>query len=433
MTDVIGIDFGTTSSVVVLAGADGRTRTARFGSGSDATETFRSVLCFWRDASADGKAMARAAGPTAIERYVDDPLDTRLIMSMKSYLAQRSFTDTHVYGHRFTLEALIAQFLRLLAQAAGIEPGTTRAVVGRPVRFVGEFADDALGEHRLRTAFADAGFSRLDVALEPEGAGYRFTRTLRDPATVLIADFGGGTSDFSVLRFEPSGEPRIRALGQAGVGIAGDTFDYRIIDHVISPLLGKGSTYSVMGSQALPVPADWYAGFARWHRLSLLRTPKMLRSIAEVTRTSSHPDRLARLVQMLEDEQGYHLYRAVSAAKAELSGADSARLRFSHANVTIDEVVTRRNFETWIAEDLARIDAAVGQALRSAGIGDGGVDRVFLTGGTSFVPAVRRLFERRFGPDTVAGGGEFISVAEGLALIGLDRGALPVGAVSAAK
>jgi hypothetical chaperone protein len=55
------------------------------------------------------------------------------------------------------------------------------------------------------------------------------------------------------------------------------------------------------------------------------------------------------------------------------------------------------------------------------------IDRVFLTGGTSFVPAVRALFEQRFGVARVSGGGEFVSVAEGLALIGRDRAADPPG------
>ena len=214
----------------------------------------------------------------------------------------------------------------------------------------------------------------------------------------------------------------MQALGQAGVGIAGDTFDYRIMDHVVSPLLGKGSTYRVFGND-LPVPIEYYSSFARWHRLSLMRAPRTIRDIETVARTAEHPERLQALLRVIRNELGYELYRAVSGVKAELSRAEAARLRFDHADFSIDVAITRAEFEAWIAPDLARIAKTVDAALAEAGLGEGGIDRVFLTGGSSLVTAVRRLFDARFGPDRVMGGGEFVSVAEGLALIGRDRAA----------
>ena len=107
---------------------------------------------------------------------------------------------------------------------------------------------------------------------------------------MLIGDFGGGTSDFSIMRFDPRGSPGEASvpLGHAGIGIAGDAFDFRIIDRAIAPLLGKGDTYKVMGNP-LPVPPEYYSGFARWHLLSLMRSPRTLRAIAEVARTAQHP------------------------------------------------------------------------------------------------------------------------------------------------
>ena len=411
----VGIDFGTTNSVIALLDADGSTRTAVFG--TDAV--FRSVLCFWAEEARAGQRLRHAAGPAAITAFLDDPLDSRLIMSMKTYLAQRSFTETRIFGRRWSLTDLVATFLRALTAAAGLDPAALRVVAGRPVRFAGEAADDAFGEARLRQSFAAAGFRDVTVALEPEGAGRRFARSLTGPATVLVGDFGGGTSDFSLLRFAP-GAP-VQPLGHAGVGIAGDAFDFRIIDHVISPRLGKGDSYTIMGTD-LPVPPEYFSSFARWHRVSLMRTPRTLREIGEVARTARHPERLCGLIALIEDEQGFPLYQAVSAVKAALSQAGSAVLRFAHAGIAIDEVVTRRDFESWIAGDLARIGAAVDQALSRAGVPAEAVDHVFLTGGTSFVPSVRRLFEARFGAGRLTAGGEFVSVAEGLVLIGADAG-----------
>ncbi len=418
MTPIVGIDFGTTNTVVALSDEHGTTTTARFPVGTDMREDFRSVLCFWTEDGRAGGPLRHAAGPAGIEAYVDDPLDTRLIMSMKTYLAQKSFVDTRVFGRPFTLPAMIGTFLRALAEQAGFRLEGARIVAGRPVRFAGEFADDVLGERRLRESFAAAGMPAVETALEPEAAGHRFARGLTAPATVLIGDFGGGTSDFSVLRFAPG--MGVTPLGHAGIGIAGDTFDYRIVDKAISPRLGKGDVYTVMGKE-LPVPPEYFSAFARWHRLSMMKAPKTLREIAEVARASKHPERLRGLLTVIEEELGYRLYQSVSGVKAALSVADEALLSFRHKDLVIERMVTRTEFEAWIAEDVARIATAVDLALTDAGISAAAIDHVFLTGGTSFVPAVRRLFTHRFGAAKVTTGGEFVSVAEGLALIGRDR------------
>jgi hypothetical chaperone protein len=413
MRPAIGIDFGTTNSVVAALRPDGSVITLDHAAGA----VFRSVLCLWLEKG----ATRQAAGPVGIEAYLEDPLASRLIMSMKSYLAQRSFRETRIHGRSWTLEALVAAFLReLLAPFAEALAGA-RIVVGRPVRFAGETADDAHGEERLRAAFAAAGLPEVTVALEPAAAGHRFAAGLDRPATVLVGDLGGGTSDFSVLRFEPGPPRRVIPLGHAGLGIAGDALDYRIIDQVVSPRLGKGDSYLVWG-KPMPVPVGWYLSFARWHQLSLMRAPKVLADIAEVARTAEHPERLRHLVMLVEEEAGYALYRAVSGVKAALSRAESAVLDFRHEEFTVQAEITRAGFESWIAPDLARMGAAVDAALADAGLAPGQVDRVFLTGGTSLVPAVRRLFEQRFGPGRIAGGGEFVSVAEGLALLGAEAG-----------
>ena len=420
MTNLIGIDFGTTNSVVAVLQPDGSVQTQRFALGAREFDVFRTVLCFWHEQHKGRSALHHAAGPHAIEAYLDDPIDSRLIMSMKTYLAQRSFTQTNIFGRIFTLEQMVSVFLSALL---GTGHAGARIVAGRPVRFAGDFADDDFGEARLRAGYAAAGFSEIDVAMEPEAAGYRFTRTLTQPATVLVGDFGGGTSDFSVLHFTPGNARPVESLGHGGIGIAGDTFDYRIIDNVVSPLLGQGSTYNIMGTD-LEVPVEYFSGFARWHRLSLMRTPRMLRDIEEVARASKDPTPLRNLVSLIKEEAGYQLYQTVSAVKAELSRAETARLRFAHEDFVIDREIARDDFEAWIAPDLQLLGATVDQALERAGVRAGEVDRVFLTGGTSFVPAVRRLFTARFGAERISAGGEFVSVAEGLALIGQDRLAL---------
>lgn len=388
----IGVDFGTTNSVVARVGADG--------------SVFRSILCF------QGAANRHVAGPAAMEAYLDDPAGCRLMLSMKSHLATAGLRETLVFGRRMELPQLVGLFLGHLLRQADVPPGAP-LVIGRPVRFAGDRPDEALAEARLREAFSIAGHDQVALVPEPEAAGQRFAQRLERPATVLVGDFGGGTSDFSVLRFTPGA--RAVALGHAGIGIAGDDFDAAIMRHAVAPLLGQDGHYRVM-DQALPVPVGFFAGFTRWHRLAQMRSPKTLRDIAEVARLSDVPEQLGRLIRLIEDEQGLALYRAVAAAKAALSEAEETTLAYAHSDFGLEQRITRAAFEGWIARDIARIAATVDQALAAARMTDGAIDHVFLTGGSAYVPAVRRIFEQRFGEGRLAGGGEFTSVAEGLAL-----------------
>jgi len=191
----------------------------------------------------------------------------------------------------------------------------------------------------------------------------------------------------------------------------------------VSPLLGKGDLYRVPMGSDMPVPIDYFSSFAHWHRLSLMRSPRVLRDIEEVARMAHHPQKLRNLLSLIKDESGYQLYQAVNQVKVELSRQASAQLTFAHEDFVLDREITRAAFESWIAPELARLETSVDAVLAAAQLAPAQIDRVFLTGGTSFVPAVRQIFVSRFGAASLSGGGEFVSVAEGLALIGRDRAA----------
>jgi hypothetical chaperone protein len=211
---------------------------------------------------------------------------------------------------------------------------------------------------------------------------------------------------------------RAKALGHGGVGIAGDRFDYRIIDHVVLPQLGKGTTYRSMG-KSLELPRSCFASFANWHELSIMKGSRDFRELKEVAIFSEAPERVRRFIALVESDQGYRLYKAVSDVKEALSRDEAARFFFQGPGFTIEQDITRAQFEEWIAEELEAIEATLDKVLANASIGSGDVDRVFLTGGSSFVPAVRAIFERRFGAHRVEAGNEFVSIANGLATIGL--------------
>ena len=361
----IGIDFGTTNTVIALLGADGQAQLVSFPTALEPIVAFRSALSFHAPPE-DPAGRVVEAGPWAIEAYVEEPLETRFIQSFKSHAASPLFTDTRVLGRRFTFEDLLSAFLlRLRAHAeAELAEMPRLAVVGRPVKFAGAGPDPVLALRRYQTAFERLGLTDIRYAYEPVAAAFFFARQLTRDATVMVGDFGGGTSDFSLVRFEfDSGRIRPIPLGNAGVGVAGDAFDYRIIDNLVSPRLGKGSSYRAFHN-ILPIPNRYFTAFAKWEQLALLRASRDMKDIRALVRTALQPEKLEALVEVLDDNHGYRLYQSVSRLKEALSAEEEATFLFEAGSVRIEKPVTRAAFEQWIAPELAAIDAAAGEALR---------------------------------------------------------------------
>ena len=422
----IGVDFGTTNTVVSLTTGAGEAQLVRFPGLGEDRATFRSALSFHSDGEKAGGRRIEA-GPWAIDAYLDDPGETRFIQSFKSYAASALFSETTILGRRYRFEDMLSAFLLQLRAHAGERLGQLppRLIVGRPVRFVGSNPDADLALSRYETAFRRLGFEEIHYAYEPVAAAFFFAKRLTRDATVLVADFGGGTSDFSIIRFERGGGAvKAIPLGQAGVGVAGDAFDYRIIDHLVSPQLGKGSSYRDFDN-ILPIPIRYYSAFARWDQLALLRASREMRDIRGLVRKALEPDKIRGLVEVLDGEHGYPLYQSVSRLKEALSAEERALFSFHAGSVTIEREVGRAEFEGWIGRELAAIGTAVDEALASARLAPEGVDHVFLTGGSSFVPAVRRMFLERFGAAKLDSGAELESIAAGLALMGAEADLSP--------
>lgn len=413
----LGLDFGTTNSVVALAGG-GESRLVEFAGAQATGAVFRSALCFWHEEGAKG-GMAHEAGPWAIAEYMEYPEDSRFLQSFKSVAASPIFESASVFEKRFRFEELGQMFLaRMIAHAGGaLDQRPDRIIVGRPVEYAGSRPDEALARRRYDAMFAGFG-ADIHYVHEPLGAAFSYASRLDRAATILVADFGGGTSDFSLVRVEaPGAARRATPLGSAGIGIAGDRFDYRILDHLVLPMLGKGGAYRSFGKM-LEIPRSYFADFADWSRLALMRNRKTLAELEKLRRAALDPQAIGRMIAIIEEEQGYRLYDAVGRVKRDLSATEDARFRFEGGGLSIEADVSRKDFEGWIAPDLARIEQAVDRALAAAATEAVAIDQVFLTGGTSLMPAIRRMFEMRFGEGKIATGGELTSIAHGLALIG---------------
>jgi hypothetical chaperone protein len=420
----IGLDFGTTNSALAIAKPDATVQLAEFKSGA----TFRSILYFEENDSMQTSKLRVVAGPDAIQSYLSAKTPGRLIQSMKSYLASRLFTQTQILGETYALEDLIGILLRYLRKSAEQQLGDlgSTLVVGRPVHFSGakDEADDEFAVHRLRAAFGNAGFTDVHFLAEPIAAAYKYQQRLDHEELVLIADFGGGTSDFSLVQLKTKSS-RAKAessvIGTDGVGIAGDTFDSKLVRNLIAPMLGLGSKYKSQFGKVLTVPNWLYEHLERWHYLTFLKTRKNMELLRRIRFEALEPQKIEAFIDLVDHDLGYRLYQSIERTKCALSEETQSQFHFQEATLIIDKPLARSQFEDWIDSEVVQIGRCVDRLLATCNIAPRDVDTIFMTGGSSFVPAIRRLFENKFGDETpIRAGQEFTSVAEGLAIHALE-------------
>lgn len=428
----VGIDFGTTNSSVAFITPGGPPRLVEFPFFGKPTASSRSVLYAQQRVAPRREQPVYYSGPPAIEHYLasdsfDDELRGRFIQSLKSHLSARTLLGTEIFGRQQKFEELVARILRDLRERASVFIGeeVTHATIGRPVVFVGadSEADNAFALERLHQALMLAGFTSVDFAMEPVAAAYAYESTIDRDELLLIGDFGGGTTDFSLLRVGPSYRslPDRQVLGTTGVGLAGDAFDARIVRRLISPALGSESLARSVNKLLPALPAWIYASLERWHTLSFLRTAAVMEILRTTERRALEPDKITALTAVVEHDLGYKLHQSVQGVKAALSANETAEFVLDTDALHLRAPVERKQFEEWISPELARMESSLETLLTSTGVQPCHVDRVFLTGGTSLVPAVQRVFTSRFGEERVRSGEAFTSVAHGLALIAATR------------
>jgi hypothetical chaperone protein len=413
----VGVDFGTTNSAVAFVEGSGAPRLAHFPSVHGPRPTFPSVLYF------EPKSPS-VAGAAAIEHYLASESKGRFIQSLKAYLADTTFEGTGIGAQYYTLEKLIALIGKHMGEQLEFAswPAPRRIILGRPVHFSNppDAELDAFATDRLLTAIRLAGFEEIVLEYEPVAAAYAYETRLRRDERILIGDFGGGTSDFTIISVGPGVRQRGRRasdiIGTDGVPIAGDAFDKRIIRNLVAPRLGMGGEYLSPPNKFLPVPSWPYERLERWHYLSFLKSPSTLEMLERIQRTASTPERLEAFLLLIKNELGYQLHEAVQRTKFELSASMESEFAFESGPVTIRKKVTRADFERWIADELDMMSVCVDRLMDASSLDGDGIDRVFLTGGSSFVPAVKKIFVDRFGEEKVTGGEELTSVATGLAL-----------------
>jgi hypothetical chaperone protein len=410
-----GIDFGTSNSSIGVCDANGP-RLLPIQSGATSVPT---ALFFSFDDN------STTFGHEALERYFAHE-SGRYLRAIKSVLGTELFAETTpAKRKRYTFGEIIAAFLRFLRTKAGENLGAppTRVVLGRPAFFVDDDpAADAAAERQLEAAARTAGFEHIAFQFEPIAAALDYEQSVRAEEIALVADIGGGTSDFSVVRVSPerarASDRRQDILGFTGVHIGGTDFDRQLSLARVMPELGLRSRLLRKG---LDAPSWYFYDLATWHKIGFLYESKVLSEVRGVLRDSAEPEKIELLLRVLQQRKGHELLAGVEAAKIALSGTDRARLNLDDVMADISLEITRSELEMAVADSLQRIQSRIADVLRMAGLTPDMVSAVFLTGGATRMPAVRSAIAAAVPSARLIAGDAFGSVATGLALDAAKR------------
>jgi hypothetical chaperone protein len=414
MASACGVDFGTSNSTVGWTGTHpGRASGSLLLPLEDGKPTLPSVVFF--NADDDQVSYGRAALAEYLEGY-----EGRLMRSLKSLLGT-SLIDgqTEVAGRSLPFRTLLAQFIGELKLRAERQAGRNfeHAVFGRPVFFIDDDpAADREAENTLAAVARSVGFREIGFQYEPIAAAFDYEAQIAREELVLIADIGGGTSDFSLVRLGPEragrSERRDDILATGGVHIGGTDFDKYLSLASVMPLLGYGSQL-VSGAE---IPSSYYFNLATWHTINLAYTRKSTAQLAELVRDAREPDKLRRLQNLVDERAGHWLAMQVEAAKIGLSGAAEVALELDRLSPAEVLAVTRACFEESIAQLVDSVAGTVRRLLVDAGVRAEEVDTVFFTGGSSAVSLLRDRIGALVPGARRVEGDLFGSIGAGLAL-----------------
>lgn len=404
-----GLDFGTSNSAIGIV-QEGTPALAPVEGG----ETLIPSAVFF-DYETHGRVLF---GSDAIRTYIGQT-EGRLMRALKSILGSPLIDEKTALGHRqIALTEVVEIFIRYLKGKAEAFAGAgIHAVVhGRPVRFVDDdSAADARAQSVLEEIVRRAGFQEVSFVYEPIAAAYHYEETVNTEELVLIADIGGGTSDFSVIRIGPERRPRLDRsediLANAGARIGGTDFDRLLSLDSVMPLLGMGTQ---LIAKNLPMPKSLYFELANWPLINFAYTRKNEREVAGLVADSRAPDKTRRLLDTLQRRLGHRIALAVEESKMALSECEEVGIPLRFLEADLEAPATRTRFEGVIRERTWRLTCLAADCLRDAGLTSDAISTIFLTGGSSRVPAVRSALSAAAPGARVAAGSDLLSVALGL-------------------
>jgi hypothetical chaperone protein len=411
---ICGLDFGTSNTT--LGTIDGA---APVLAALEETQTTIPSAIFYE---ADGGVRI---GRRAVDAYVEG-VPGRLLRSLKSVLGTSLIDETTRLGRerisfRDVIAAYVGAIKRRAEQATGRE--LTHVVHGRPVHFVDNAPDaDRKAEDTLRTIAKGIGFEEVTFQFEPIAAALDYERQIASEEVALIADIGGGTSDFSIVRLGPERHGKAdRAadiLANDGVRIGGTDFDRQLSLGVVMPLFGFGSA---MKRQGLDVPSSYFHDLATWSSINRMYEPRVLADIRQVRQEAAEPELLDRLMRVVHEQRGHTLAMEVEDAKIALSEQRRAAIPLEWVEPGLNAAIARPDLVSNTKQLAHRIAARIKNCLVQAGLTSGAIDAVFLTGGSVKLAHVHKAITKAVPSARIVEGDIFGAVGKGLTLEALRR------------
>lgn len=359
-------------------------------------------------------------GAEAVSKYLENEMDGRLFRSFKSHLPNRQYLGTFVDDRALPLETMIGIFMLELRKRAEKILGEEidSAVVGRPARYSLDVAADNFALHRMTKAAQYAGFKNLEFVPEPLAAALDMRRSMKEEKLILVGDFGGGTSDFTLIRVGPYAFQKEHVLGLDGCPKAGDALDSLFMSNRLNDFFGAKTEYKVLfGSNRMTMPLSVMDRLNRPAHIVHLKEPATYDFIREIRKGALGPkdkEAVDRLFLLIEDQQIFPFFEKIERTKRDLSHADSATFEFDYPDLEIKANFKRAEFEKWAEPTSEDIFAALDKCLKQAGLTEDRVDLVCLTGGSAQVPLIRNELVRRFGTEKLQTQSHFHSVLSGL-------------------
>lgn len=411
-----GIDFGTTNSAIsILNEHTGKIIT---------TITIPSLLYFPSELN-QGDTLNHFVGEKAIDAYLNDNMTGRFMKSVKRILPRSSFSETKIHSYKINASELVAFVLtELKTQADLFIVGTcNKAVIGRPVNFDDDDTfKDELAQSRLLDAALRAGFTDIRFQYEPIGAAFAYEKTLKKKERVLVADLGGGTTDFTLIELNPENankkDRRKDILATGGIYIGGDTFDSSFMWERGTPYFGRGVLYESMPGKVMELPLFFFENICSWEKMNFFNGSKIQNELRKYFIWSKKNNKLKDFLTLIENNLGYSLFKTIEKTKIELSRSEKSGFVFNQRDIIIDEMISLNSYNEIIHNDVMKIENYLDYFLNIHNIKENEIDSLFLTGGTSLVGEIRNLFSKRFPETSMKDGDTFVSVAKGLAYSG---------------
>jgi len=411
---IYAVDFGTSNSLLGAADVEGVRELMPLDPRAEDPTVLRSLIYFHPESGI-------SFGSDAVREYVEQSMEGRFLKSMKRFLPVKSFESTWINGKQRKLDDLIGCFLREMRTRANnqLQQDISSVIMGRPARFSEDDELDQLAQDRLESAARLAGFKNIEFLPEPVAAAYRFRLEMKKEELVLVADFGGGTSDFTILKLSPKEFKPEDVLAIGGVAVAGDVLDGQIMKHRVAENFGSETRYKVpFGSNVMQMPKGLIGHLCSTAYINLLNSRENRDLLKRIQAASLHEEDvryISQLEVLLENQLGFAVFEAIEKAKKDVSMNGKGSVSYSYPGIEIEELITSKQFKNYTRSEIEKIFTGLDDTLLKAGLKASDIDRVCCTGGTAKVSLVREELLERFGESKLETFRNFTSIVEGLA------------------